>query len=123
MFLIIIGVIIAAVLFFKYCEGVGRTQEEYTNRPPEWNPSIPTLPPLPGSLEEIPVKSGCCCANCKYLYSGSKTEYWFDDNDLKGKSETTHYRNWCLRIKGSVEREIGYRLNEKHGCGLYDPKR
>lgn len=122
MFLIIIGIIIAGYFFFKYCEGVGGAMEEYTNRPPEWNPPRPPVPPHPRSLEEIPAKTGCCCANCKYLYNGTVTEYWFDDNELKGKSETQARRNWCLRVNNSIAQGMGYRLHEKHGCGLYDPK-
>lgn len=117
--ILIIIAIVAAVIFFIYCGNVGKQMEEYQNRKPEWNPPLPSFPPIP---DQIPRKSGCCCAKCKYLYTGTKTEYWYDDNELKGKSETTQYRNWCLIHNADVEREVGYRLSELHHCGMYEQK-
>lgn len=118
MFVIII-VVVAVVAFVIYCYNVGDQMEEFNNREPEWNPPRPETPPLP---REFPPVKKCRCSDCKYLYSGTKTEYWYDENARQGKSETTRYRNWCLRTKMFVEDDLRYSVSEVKNCHYFDKK-
>ena len=122
MIIIIIAVVaVVGYMIFKHCENVGGQMEAYENREPEWNPPAPK-PQFPADLNNLPNKSPCCCANCKYLYSGTKTEYSFNHNTLRGETETTRYHNWCLVHKANVETEVGYQLTEVHRCGMFAKK-
>lgn len=111
--IVIVVIVIGVLIFWIGSEDV----KDYSSepKPTEWNPPRPQN--IPDYPEKLPPSVQCRCTDCKYLYSGTKTEY-----NYGGTRDITTYRGLCLRTGLSVDAGQLPPIYENKGCSLYAPK-